>query len=216
MADFILPAPGTTNNPWLPSNVITSLGTSSAIRSDATGFRSAAAGDFSEFVHNASYGSVITVTATIIAGGTSNGDEVWIGPFVRSGANIGAGFGAIIQAFSAKIAFWTGVQPFGGSTSISSAGIVRGTNDVWAVTSSVVGGTATISVTQNGTPIVFGVNVNTNFTGEASLAAGAAFNAQNNNSMYLSQFTGTGVVSTATFVPEAPMSGGGFNVQIAM
>lgn len=216
MADVVINAPGTTSNPYINALLLTSLGTSSPLASTATGIRSAAAGDYSEFAHNATYGSIITITVTIASGGSSNGDEVWIGPTVRSGPNIGAGFGVVIQAFSAKLAAWTGASPFGGSTTISSAGITRANGDVWTLTSTVTAGTASLVVLQNGSPISFGVSTTTSFTGEASLAAGGAFNAQNNNSLFISQFTGTGVVNSATFVPEAPMSNGGFNVQIAM
>lgn len=216
MADVVINAPGTANNPYTNALLLTSLGTSSPLASTVTGIRSAAAGDYSEFAHNASYGSVITITVTIASGAASNGDELWIGPTVRSGPNIGSGFGLIIQAASAKLAVWTGAAPFGGSSSISSSAITRVNGDVWTLTSTVVAGTASLVVLQNSTPITFGVNTTTSFTGEASLAAGGAFNAQNNNSLFISQFTGTGVVNSATFVPHAPIANGGFNVQIAM
>jgi hypothetical protein len=197
VADFTLNAPGTTNNPWTPANVLTPVAATFGIKSDATGFRSIAAGDFSEFAHNATYGLTIVATGTVIAGATSNGDEIWLGAVVRTGGNAGAGIGVIIGAFGATTATWTGLGGLGGSTNISSGtSITRANNDVWAVTVAISGGTATITCTQNGGAVTFSANTTTNFTGEASLAAGAAFNAQNNDSLYLSQFTGTGVTAS--------------------
>lgn len=198
MADFTLNAPGTTNSPWSPTNVLTPVAATFTIKSDSTGFRSTAAGDFSEFAHNVTYGTTITTTATIASGGASNGDEIWLGAVVRSGANAGAGIGVVIGAFGCQMGTWTGIGGTGGFTAVSTnTSITRANTDVWSVTVAISGGTATVTCTQNGTARTFNVNTTTNFTGEASLAAGAAFNAQNNDSLYLSQFTGTGVSASS-------------------
>jgi hypothetical protein len=192
MADFVLNAPGTTNNPWTPANVIIP---STAIISDSTGFRSLAAGDTSPFAHNVNYGSVITATVTVASGATSNGDDILVGSVVRTGANAGCIIGIDVGAFSVKAVT---ANASGVVTNISSGiTITRANNDVWSCTVSIVAGTATINGNQNGgSNFSFSANTTTTFASEASLAAGAMFNAGNNNSFYLSQFTGTGVIST--------------------
>lgn len=199
MADFTLNAPGTTNSNWAPANVLTPVASTGGIDTNATGIRAHnPTNAYSEFAHNVSYGSTIVATGTIASGGNSNGDEIWLGAVVRSGANAGAGIGCIIGAFGVTVATWTGTGSFGGSTNVSAnVSKTRANSDVWSVTVSISGGTATVTCSQNGTPITFSANTTTNFTGEASLAAGAAFNPQNNNSLYLSQFTGTGVAAAA-------------------
>lgn len=198
MADFTLNAPGTVNNPWGPANVLTPVDSTAAIQSDATGWRSVAAGDVSEWAHNANYGQTITATATIAAGATSNGDQIWVGAVVRSGPNAGSGIGVNIGAFAANTGTWTTTNTTTATfTNISSGtSITRANSDVWSVTVSISGGTATITCTQNGSAVTFSANTTTNFTGEASLAAGVLLNAGNNNSLYLGQFTGTGVSTT--------------------
>lgn len=197
--DFTLNAPGTTNNPWTPASVLTPVGTTFGIKSDATGYRSVAVGDFSEYAHNVSYTHTITVTVTVAAGATSNGDEIWTGAVVRTGGNASAGIGCIWGAFSVITASWTGLGGLGGSTAISAGvSITRANADVLSTTVTIVGTTATITCKQNSTSITFSANTTTNFTTEASLAAGAAFNAQNSNSLYASQFTGTGVTAGNT------------------
>jgi hypothetical protein len=194
MADFTLNAPGTTNNPWTPANVIIPVST---IKSDATGWRASAAGTYACFAHNATYGSTITTTFTIASGGASNGDDIVLGALVRSGVNAGAGLGIVVGAFTSHVVTW---DPTGLETNISSStSITRANNDVWSVTVSISGGTATITALQNGSSVTFNANTTTTYTGEASLAAGGGFEPFNNNSLYLSQFTGTGVVATNTF-----------------
>lgn len=199
MADFILNAPGTVNSPWITApNLLVAVGTSNNLATNATGIHAVATTNYSEFAHNANYGSVITATGTIISGAVSNGDELWLGSVVRSGANAGCGFGVVVGAFSAIYGYWTGIPgSLGGFTAISAGtSITRANNDVWGVTNTVTGGTSTAVVTQNGVPITLNTTTNTNFTTEVSLAAGGAFNAQNNNLVYISQFTGTGVLSS--------------------
>ena len=196
MADVVLNAPGTTNNPYNPSGFLTGLGGLGIfIASTATGLNSGTNGDFAEVAHNATYGSTITCTATIASGGASNGDEIWLGPIVRSGGNIGGGFGIAVGAFGVTIGWWTGASNLGTFTPISSTlSITRADSDIWSMTSVISGGTATISALQNGGALTFtGTITNTHFTAEASLAAGFAFNPQDNNSLFISQFTGTGV-----------------------
>ncbi len=202
MADFTLNAPGTTNNPWTPTNVLTPVDSTAGIQSDSTGWRSLVAGNYSEWAHNATYGLTITTTATIAAGATSNGDQIWVGAVVRSGGNAGSGIGVNIGAFACNMGSWTTASTTSATFTNVSTGtsITRANADVWLVTVTISGGTATVTCSQNGTPVTFNANTTTNFTGEASLAAGVLLNAGNNNSLYLSQFTGTGLSTANTAV----------------
>jgi hypothetical protein len=198
MADFTLSAPGTTNSPWTPANVIVPVST---IKSDASGWRATTAGVYACFAHNAAYGAVITATLTIAANATSNGDDLLLGAFVRSGANAGAGIGIVIGAFSCGTTTWNAA---GTETAISAGvGITRANSDLWSCTVSISAGTATITASQNASGVSFSANTTTTFTGEASLAAGGGFNPFNNDSLYLSQFTGTGLSGSATPTPSA-------------
>lgn len=187
MTDFILNAPGTTNNPWTPANVIIPAST---IKSDSTGFRAGVNGTDVTFAHNASYGSTITSTVTLATTGSSS-DDIIVGAAVRSGANAGGIIGVFFGVTGCDICTATGA---GVVTSISTAtAITRASGDVLSVTVSISGGTATVSALHNGTPLTFNVNTTTTYAGESSLAAGAQFQPQNTDSLYLSQFTGTGV-----------------------
>lgn len=191
MADFTLNAPGTTNNPWTPAGVII---LDSTIKSDATGFRASTAGVFVDVAHNVTYGTTITATATIAAGATSNGDQLYLGAVVRSGANAAAGIGVLIDAFICAAGWWDVTGNTFTKVSTPDNSITRANADVWSVTVSISGGTATITCKQNATTITFGgSNTTTQWATEVSLAAGVGFTAGNNDSLYLSQFTGTGV-----------------------
>ncbi len=197
MADFTLNGPGTTNNPWTPSNIIVPIST---IKSDATGWRASSAGTFACFAHNVNYGNTIVVTITIASGGTSNGDDVVYGGIIRSGGNAGGGLVAVVSAFSVKIAT---MDTAGNETGIGAAqSCTRANADVWSMQITLSAGTWTFSnVTQNGgSAFNFGSNTTTTFASETTMAAGGGFEPFNNNSFYLSQFTGTGV------------SGGGLNI----
>lgn len=191
MVDFTLPAPGTTNNPWTPANVIIPVGT---IKSDATGFRAGAAGVPACFAHNVNYGPVVTSTFTLAAGATSNGDDLLLGIVVRSGTNAGAGIGIVLGVASVKLVSWDKTLT---QTNISAAGVAvtRGNTDVWTVTVSFSAGTFTITnVTQNGGgALTFSGTTTTALAAETTLAAGAGHEPFNNDSLYLGQFTGTGV-----------------------
>lgn len=205
MADFTLNAPGATNNPWTPANIIVPVST---IRSDTTGWRASATGVFDSFAHNVTYGSTITTTATIASGAASNGDEIWIGAVVRSGTNAGAGLGIAYTAFGIQVISW---DKTGAETTISAnKSNTRANSDTVSCTVAIVGSTATISATINGTAVVFsGATTTSALTSETTLAAGCSFDPQNNNSLYLGQMTGTGVMS-GTFVLNA--SNGAFTV----
>lgn len=190
MTDFTLNAPGTTNNPFTPANIITPTG---GLKSDATGIRcvDSPPGTPASFAHNVNYGSLIESTFTLATAGAA-ADDLMGGAVVRSGANAGALIGVWIE--SASVSAGT-LNPAGTFTSVStSVTITRAASDVWDVTVSISGGTATITCKQNGTPITFNINTTTLYTGEASLAAGGNFSPFDNNTLYLSQFTGTGVV----------------------
>lgn len=187
MADFTLNAPGTTANPYTPANIIIPDGT---LQSDTVLGIWPGTGVYTAFAHNTTYGTVITVTATISV--ASGADHLTIGAVVRSGANAGAMIGVDFSFFdTAKV---VSVDGAGAYTSVSSnsAAVVIATSVVSA-TVTISGGTATITSALNGTPITFDANTTTAFTGEASLAAGCAFDPQNSNLTRISQFTGTGV-----------------------
>lgn len=190
MADFTLPAPGTTNNPWAPANVIVPVGT---IKSDATGFRAGTAGVAACFAHNVNYGNVITATLTFASGGASNGDDALLGMIVRSGVNAGSGVGIVIAATTIKVASWNTTLT---ETNISAGvAITRGSTDTFTITLTNNGSTwAVTNVTQNGgAALTFSASTTASFVAEASAAAGAGFEPFNNDSLYLGQFTGTGV-----------------------
>jgi hypothetical protein len=194
MADFTLNAPGTTNSPWTPPGIII---LDSTIKSDATGFRANTPGVFVDFANNVAYGTTITATATIAAGATSNGDQIYLGAVVRSGANAAAGVGVIIDAFICAAGWWDVTGNTFTKVSTPDNSITRANADVWTATLSISGGVISISCLQNATPITFGgSHTTTQWAAEASLAAGVGFTAGNNNSLYLSQFTGTGVAAT--------------------
>lgn len=194
MADFTLNAPGTTNNPWTPAGVII---LDSTIKSDATGFRATTAGNFVDLAHNVTYGTTITATATIAAGATSNGDQLYVGAVVRSGANAAAGIGVLIDAFICAAGWWDVTGNTFTKVSTPDNSITRANSDVWTVTITISGGVASIVCLQNATPITFGGgHTTTQWATEPSLAAGIGFTAGNNDSLYLSQFTGTGVAAT--------------------
>lgn len=197
MTDYTLSAPGTTNSPWTTApGLLAPVGTSNNLATTAAGIHAVATGNYSEFAHDANYGSIIAVSATVISGATSNGDEVWIGNVVRRGANAGCGFGIVVGAVGVTYGWWTGTPgSLGGFTAISTnTPITRANNDVFGLITTVVGGTSTATATQNGVPLTLNTTSNTNFTTEPSLAAGGALNAQNTNSLFISQFTGNGVV----------------------
>lgn len=197
MADFTLNAPGTTNNPWTPAGVLVPVGGSTfGIKSDATGWRAITAGNVAVYAHNVTYGTTITTTETIAAGATSNGDQMYVGAVVRSGANAGAGIGVLIDAFVCACGWWDVTGNTFTKVSSSDTAITRANSDVWSVTVTISGGTASITCTQNGSAITFtGSHTTTQWATEASLAAGAALTAGNNDSLYLSQMTGTGVAA---------------------
>lgn len=193
MADFTLNAPGTTNNPWTPANIITPTG---GLKSDSTGFRcvDSPGGTPGSFAHNANYGPIIEATFTLATAGAP-ADDLMGGALVRSGANAGALIGVWIE--STVVAMGT-LNPAGTFTSASSAvTITRALSDVWDVTVSIAGGTATVACKQNGTPITFNVSTTTTYATETSLAAGGNFSPFDNNTLYLSQFTGTGIIVVA-------------------
>lgn len=196
MPDFTLNAPGTANNPWLAPGLVIPVSTIQSSISP-NGWR-AGASTFDAFAHDANYGPAITSTFTIISGGGSNGDQFYLGDVVRSGANKGAGFGILVDAFILAAGWWDVLGNFTKLTS-SDTSITRGSTDVWSVTTVNSSGTATIgSVTQNGvTRALVGAPITTTqWTTEPSLAAGGGLTAGNNNSLYLSQFTGTGVLAS--------------------
>lgn len=202
MADFTLNAPGTTNNPWTPANVIIPVGT---IKSDATGWRAGGAGVPACFAHNVVYGSVITSTFTLAAGAASNGDDLLLGIVVRSGTNAGAGIGLVLGISTVKLASWDKTLT---ETNISAAGlsITRGNSDVWTITVTFAAGTFTITnVTQNGGgALTFSGTTTTALAAETTLAAGGGFEPFNNDSLYLAQFTGTGVAAGVTISAPTP------------
>lgn len=190
MTDFTLNAPGTTNNPWVPANVIVPVST---IKSDATGFRASTPGVAALFAHNVNYGPTVTTTVTMAAGGASNGDNILAGIVVRSGVNAGAGVGMQIGFASINLVSWNSA---GTVTNISSnLTITRGNTDTFAITVALSGGTFTITnVTQNGGgALTFSANTTTALATETTLAAGAGFLPFNTDGAYLGQFTGTGV-----------------------
>lgn len=207
MADFTLNAPGTTNSPWTPANVIIPVST---IQSDTNGWRATNSppGTMAAWAHNANYGHTITSTWTCGSGASSNGDWIIIGSLVRTGPNAGGIIGILVGAFSVLACTSTAGNV---QTNISAGvSITRALNDVFSCTVAISGGTATITGNQNGgANFAFSANTTTTFTGEASLAAGAQYNPGNNGSLYVTQFTGTGVVASA---PSAHSSSVGFSM----
>jgi hypothetical protein len=212
MPDFTLNAPGTTNNPWTPANVIIPAST---ISSNATGFHAGVNGTNVTFAHNATYGTSITSTVTLATAGAT-GDDIIAGAGVRSGANAGAMIGVIFYSAASgggcRVCTSTGA---GTVTTISGpATYTRTLGDVLSVTVAISGGTATVTASANGTALVFSVNTTTTYATESSLAAGAQFQPQDVNGLYLSQFTGTGVAGSirpsqfflgANFLPLFPL-----------
>lgn len=197
MADFILVGPGSTQNPFIPANVIVPKST---LKADTNGWRASATSTYACFAHNVTYGNIIVVTATVGSGATSNGDDMLFGIIIRTGANAGGGIVIVVGAFSTSLGILdtSGTEtPIGGGQSCT-----RGNADVWSAQFVLSGGTWTVSnVTQNaGTPFNYGANTTTTYAAESSLAAGGGFEPFNNNSLYMSQFTGTGV------------AGGGLNI----
>lgn len=200
MADFTLNAPGTTNNPWLPANVLTPVGASSVgIKSDANGWRSVSSANGAIWAHNVTYGTTITVTVTIAAGASSNGDQLFLGATVRSGANAGGGVGLFLDAFVVAAGWWDTTGSNFTKVTASDTSITRTNGDVWAVTVTLSGGSWNVSnVTQNGSAVTLnGTTSTTQYGTETSTAAGASYLFGNNDSLYLSQFTGTGVLQGA-------------------
>lgn len=199
MADFTLSAPGTTNSPWTPANIIVPVST---IKSDATGFRASVAGTDATFAHNVTYGATIEATATLATTGSAS-DDIIVGAVVRSGANAGGVIGVHWQIGFAQIVTVTGA---GVITGVSAAvAYTRAATNLLDVIVSISGGVATVSGKQNGTPITFVGTTTSTFAAEASLAAGGQFSPQNSNTLYLSQFTGTGV-SGGVSVPKLAYS----------
>jgi hypothetical protein len=197
MADFILNAPGTVNNPYTPANIVVLKNT---IQSDATGIFSQASGVYSVFAHNVNYGSVITSTITLSAINAS--DNLYCGAAVRSGANAGGFIGLFVQ--STQVSIQT-IDNVGNPTTISTGtSITWHVNDVFSCTVSISGGTCTVTASQNGSSLTFNANTTSTYSGESSLAAGVVFDPENTNGTKISQFTGTGVAVTSSVVPYKP------------
>jgi hypothetical protein len=196
MADFVLNAPGTVNEPFTPAGVIVPVST---IQSDAQGIRAGVEGVDATFAHNATYGSTITATATIAT--TNPGDDIVIGAAVRTGTNAGAVIGIEVQA--TQVAAGT-IPATGIFVPVSaSVPITRAIGDVFSSTVTISGGVATISGSQNATPFAFNFDTTTTFAAEPSLAAGGQFFPQDLNGTRISQFTGTGVVGTGAALDGA-------------
>lgn len=204
-ADFTLSAPGATNNPWAPSNVIVPVST---IRSDLSpnSFRAGVTGTYAVFAHDATYGATIVSEFTMNAVHAS--DDWYIGAVVRTGGNAGAFLG--VRCLTTGVSVVT-VTPAAAVTAISTSAswpTTAAANDVDAVTVAISGGVATITLTQNGLSATFSANTTSTYAAEASLAAGGGFNPQNNNTTRVSQFQGTGV-SAAGGTVISPLGGGG-------
>jgi hypothetical protein len=139
----------------------------------------------------------------VASGAASNGDWMIIGAVVRSGTNAGGVIGVLCGAFAAGVVTCDSGNNL---THISAdLSITRSVSDVFSCTVSISGGTATVTASQNGTNLSFSANTTTTFASEASLAAGAQYNPGNNDSLYVSQFTGTGVSGTpAAITPFTP------------
>jgi hypothetical protein len=163
----------------------------STIKSDATGFRATTAGVLAAFAHDVNYGPVIDATLTVASGATSNGDDAVNGALVRSGTNAGAIIGMYQGAFHIQL---VSADKTGSVTTISgSLSITRANADVFDCGVSISGGTATLTGKYNGTTQSFVGTTTTAFATEPTLAAGAQIAPNNNDSLYFSQFTGTGV-----------------------
>jgi hypothetical protein len=189
-ADFTLNGPGTTNNPWTPANVLIAL---NAMQSDAVGFWPASGAGLVA-IHNASYNTA-SITSAVTIAAISGGDDPYVGAVVRTGANSDAMI-CVHFLLGSSLAIASTVNASNAPTSISSAAALPTTatvGDVFAVNVAISGGTATVTATQNGTPITFDANTTTLFVGEASLAAGFMIVADNVNGTKLSKFEGTGV-----------------------
>lgn len=197
MADFTFNAPNTTVNPYTPTSCIVPVGT---IASTTTGLRAGATGTNCCFAHDATYGSTITATATISTTGAVNGDDIVLGAVARSGANLGCGIGVLITRTTVSVCtFSSGLVITGVSTNTADT---RTANDVYTVTVSISGGTATITCSKNGgANFTFNVSTTTTNAAETTLAAGIVFSPQNNNSTRISQFTGTGVAASTPGTP---------------
>jgi hypothetical protein len=179
---FTLSAPGSTNNPWTPAGIVTLGG--NGLKSDATGFR-AQNFAYTPFGHPGTYGPTIVSTATLAT--TSSGADIFLGDLVSTGANAGAMIAAWITATSCI--FGT-MNPGGTFTSLSTATtITHGATDLFAATVGISGGTATLTLTQNGTPVTFSANTTTTYATESSIISGCAFLPNASNGTYLSQFT---------------------------
>lgn len=186
-ADFTLNGPGTTNDPWTPTNIIIPVG---SLKSDASGFRDSPF-SYSVFAHNTTYGA--TITSTVTVGTATSGDELVVGAVVRTGGNAGCMIGVYFQNSQAIVATMTAGATRSSISSATALNTNRTAGDVYEVTVTIVGGTATITAKQNGATLTFSSNTTTTYAAEATLAAGASFDPQNSNGTRLSKFEGTGV-----------------------
>lgn len=199
MADFTLNGPGTMNDPWTPANILVAVG---ALQSDAVGFwPSAGAGVIA--AHNVNYNTA-SITSAVTLAAISSGDDPFVGAVVRTGANADAMI-SVHFLVGSSLAIVRTVDAAGTPTSISSSASLPATatvGDVLLVNVAISGGTATVTATQNGSPITFSANTTTTFAAEASLAAGFLIVPDNVNGTKLSKFEGTGVASAGGSPPR--------------
>lgn len=190
MSIFTLNGPGTTVNPFVPSNVIIPV---SQLQADSVGFWNRFSNTYVTYAHNISYGAHITVTGTLAAKG--GGDVMYLGAVVRTGANAGCFMGVAFNMFDqAQVCT---VDAAFVRTNISTNGAIGSTDtvgDVYLVDIVITAGTATITASKNGTGITFTLNITTTYATEVTLAGGGAFDGQNSNLTKLSQFTANNYV----------------------
>jgi hypothetical protein len=191
MTTFTLNAPGTTNNPWNPSNVLTFAG---GLRTDASGIRGGfGTVGYGAMAHNASYSGLIDATVTIAV--ESGADEVGVAAVVRTGANAGASVGALLN--SSGLLRFVKYDPSGTQTQIGSNQTVAAftAGDTMRMTYNPSDGTITAYYKGS----LVGSVTDSTYAAESSLAAGATFNWGNVGGTYISQFvaegSGTGGVS---------------------
>lgn len=190
MADFVLNAPGTTNNPWFPADVAIPNG---SLQTDATlGIRNGGpVGSVTVFAHDADYGDI--VVSEIVLSQFLNHDEIVPGAFVRTGANAGAGIGlAVRTTTTAKFRRYNAAGVETDLTMDITPPTNFAANDVIVVTYNRT--TGTISATQNGLAIGTGATDST-YAAEPSLAAGGLLFYGNSNNSYFSSFSATGVAA---------------------
>lgn len=191
MTDFVLPAPGTTINPYTPAGTTSFWNGMSSAALGIHGHSGAGAGVFAD---SRQYGPVIDISATM-AQVNAGGDDWYLGVVILGGANAGAMIGLYVQSVSAILGSMTSLAATKTNISSTSSPITAAANDVFSLRLSLSVGVWTFSnVTQNGSAIsLVGPTTSTTFGSETQFSAGWGLVCGNTNNTYFSQVTGNGV-----------------------